>query len=151
MSSVLYIISIYTSTRFPPWFLCVTLSRYSALSHLPHQSPPPCTTRGGVRVRTCRLPLIWVSAIQLSGCYKSAPPCVPLSHTLPPHFPITCPGHESCRQPHLVLKVPLHTHLPHPTSALNLHHVSHCFSLSSGKSYMAVVLLCWMSHRIQFE
>lgn len=119
MSSLLCIIRIFTPTLSPPWFHSVTLSHYSALcappTHLPvqpHPPPPPptsCIAWGWVRVRACRLPLIWVSAIQFSGRCKPGQ-----CHTPPPPPPIslTCPGHKTCRQPHMVLKVPPHTPLP---------------------------------------
>lgn len=68
-----------------------------------------------IRVRTCRLPLIWVSAIQFSGRYKPAqyhtPPPPPQPQP-PPLISLTYPGHETCRQPHMVLKVPPHRPLP---------------------------------------
>ncbi len=60
--------------------------------HPPPPPPSPCTAWG--RVRTCRLPLIWVRAIQFSGRYKPAMTHAPL-HPLT----LTCPGHKMCRQP----------------------------------------------------
>lgn len=61
--------------------------------------PPPCTAWGGVRVRTCRLPLIWVSAIQFSGRCKPAqyhtPPQPP-----PPHFPHLSWARDVSATPH---------------------------------------------------
>lgn len=68
-----------------------------ATSTSPLPPPPPCTAWGGVGVRTCRLPLIWVSTIQFSGCCK--PGNVTLHHHHLPPFPLTYPGHKMCRQP----------------------------------------------------
>lgn len=71
--------------------------------------PPPCTAWS--RVRTCRLPLFWVSVIQFSGRYKPVQ-----CHTPPPPISLTYPGHKTCRQPHMVLKVPTHTSPSPPVS-----------------------------------
>lgn len=119
MSSAVFIISIYTPTLSPSRPHSVTLPCYSALlcaphihhpvqPHLPPPPPPPCTAWG--RVRTCRLPLIWVGVIQLSGCYKPAQ-----CHTPPPPailHPSWTQVVGTCRQPHMLLKVPAQTPLP---------------------------------------
>lgn len=103
-----HIISICTSTFFchhgsTPSLCHVVLHCYTP-NH-PHPCPatfptttttpaPPCTAWGGVRVRTCRLPLIWVTVIQFSGCYK--PARIP---TPPSPISLTFPGHKMCLQP----------------------------------------------------
>lgn len=81
-----------------PWF--------HSVSHpnKPHPPPPhPLLSQNlsplslhnlrRARVRSCRLPLIWVSAIQLSGCYKPAHLAF-LCHPPPlhPHPPSRCLG-----------------------------------------------------------
>lgn len=149
MASVLYIISIYTPTLSPLWFHPVTLSHYAALLCAPTYPPPcpatstlpppsPCTAWGGVR--TCRLPLIWVSAIQFSGRYKPAQ-----CHTPPPPISLSFPGHKACRQPYMVLKVPTHTPLPlhrYPSNCTEFL----CLNLKTAN--LAVELLCWIANRI---
>lgn len=107
----------------------VTLSRCSALScaflssslssptnHNHHPSSPPCAAWGRVRVRTCRLPLFWVRAIQFSGCCK------------PAQCPTTCTFSSSClldiwcfcSPAHVVLKVAEITNLSLPVGTLDV-------------------------------
>lgn len=115
LSSLLYVISICTPILLPPWFLChpVTLFRTVMCppSYLPFQPKPPpsspCTAWGRVRVRTCRLPLIWVGVIQFSGCYKPAQyPTTPFTFSLMFH------GHKMCLQPPLCGAKGTRTHMP---------------------------------------
>lgn len=68
---------------------------------------PPCTAWGRVRVRTCRLPLIWVIVIQFSGCYKPAQcPTTPFPISLMFH------GHKMCLQPPPCGDKGTRTHIP---------------------------------------
>lgn len=64
-------------------------------SHIHSLSPPP-PHAVQVGVRTCRLPLFWVAAIQFSGCCKPAHLCVPLSQTTTSPFPSPIPGIRLC-------------------------------------------------------
>lgn len=114
--SLLYII--HTPTLSPPWYHSVTLfctvTCYTSLSSHIHPSlhPPlhPCTAWG--RVRTCRLPLIWVSATQFSGRLQTSP----MTHTttVTPLFPHLSWAQDVSATPHMVLKVPTHAS-PTPT------------------------------------
>lgn len=116
--------SICTPALPPPWFLChpVPLLCTVMCPPLPppsshanhHPSSPPCAAWGRVRVRTCRLPLIWVSEIQFSGRYKPAQ--CPTTCTFFSSCPLDTRG--VCNPAHMVLKVAEITNLSHPTGTL---------------------------------
>lgn len=125
MSSVLYCISsastlqhfLHHGSTLSPCHIMLHCYVPPPPHHLVQPHPPSLLLLLAQPEVGCRLPLIWVSAIQFSGRYKPGQ-----CRTPPPPISLPFPGHKACRQPHMVLKVPTHTPPPlhrYPPTALS--------------------------------